>query len=357
MNPLSTLLTRPSTLRILSIQGRRHIGDIKPFSDFLLDNHGRAHTYLRISLSEKCNLRCTYCMPADGVKLTPKASLLSTDEILELASLFVKEGVNKIRLTGGEPLLRKDLPILIKELRTLPGLKTLAMTTNGVTLRGKLKGLRHNGLDALNISLDTLVPQKYSFITRRSSKIHGRVLEGIDEALALGYSPVKVNVVAMRGFNDDEILEFVEWTRHKDVDVRFIEYMPFDGNKWSHQKILPYKELLSTIKGRYEDFIQINESDSTSKPYKVPGYKGQIGFITSMTHNFCGSCTRLRLTADGHLKVCLFGSSELDLKSPLRAGEPLLELIGAAVKRKKARHAGMKELQHLKNRPMILIGG
>ncbi|XP_040574068.1 molybdenum cofactor biosynthesis protein 1 [Lepeophtheirus salmonis] len=348
-------------LRHLSTAAIRRRGtklvDIKPFSEFLVDSFGRQHNYLRISVTEKCNLRCQYCMPMEGIQLSPQSHLLTTDEIVSLAKIFVEQGVDKIRLTGGEPLVRRDIIEVVAKLKSIPGLQTLAMTTNGVTLAKKLKELHSAGLNAINISLDTLVPDKYSFITRRSPKVMSRVLAGIDEALVLGYSPVKINVVAMRGFNEDELLDFVEWTKYKDLDVRFIEYMPFDGNKWSDKKILPFKEILTTIKGHYKDFTSLNKSDSTSKPYKVPGYKGTIGFITSMTNDFCGSCNRLRLTADGHLKVCLFGSSELDLKAPLREGKPLMDLIGAAVKKKKAKHAGMNELKNMKNRPMILIGG
>ncbi|CAB4054963.1 MOCS1 [Lepeophtheirus salmonis] len=337
---LSTFLYRQlKPLRHLSTAAIRRRGtklvDIKPFSEFLVDSFGRQHNYLRISVTEKCNLRCQYCMPMEGIQLSPQSHLLTTDEIVCLAKIFVEQGVDKIRLTGGEPLVRRDIIEVVAKLKSIPGLQTLAMTTNGVTLAKKLKELHSAGLNAINISLDTLVPDKYSFITRRSPKVMSRVLAGIDEALVLGYSPVKIN----------------------DLDVRFIEYMPFDGNKWSDKKILPFKEILTTIKGHYKDFTSLNKSDSTSKPYKVPGYKGTIGFITSMTNDFCGSCNRLRLTADGHLKVCLFGSSELDLKAPLREGKPLMDLIGAAVKKKKAKHAGMNELKNMKNRPMILIGG
>lgn len=325
----------------------------------LTDTYGRTHTYLRISLTERCNLRCQYCMPAEGVELTKKPKLLSTDEILKLAELFVKEGVNKIRLTGGEPTVHKDLIPITEALKKIKGLQTLAITTNGLTLTKHLVPLQRAGLDIVNVSLDTLKPEKYERITRR--KGWSRVIAGIDLAIQLGYSPVKVNVVAMRGFNDDEILDFVNFTKDRKVDVRFIEYMPFTGNKWDTQKMIPFAEMKAKIKSQYPNFEALpNKPNDTSKAYHVPGFEGQLGFITSMSEHFCGSCNRLRLMADGSLKVCLFGNSEISLRDAIRSGcseEDLLLMIGAAVRRKKKQHAGMMNLAQMPNRPMILIGG
>ncbi len=331
----------------------------KEFSDFLTDTFGRQHTYLRISLTEKCNLRCQYCMPEEGVQLSPKSDLLSTQEVLKLAKLFADQGVTKIRLTGGEPLVRPDVIDIVSGLKALPGLTTVAMTTNAVALSRRLPALRRAGLDVLNISLDTLVPAKFEFITRR--KGHARVLKAIDDSLEEGFSPLKINCVVMRGLNDDELADFAEWTRHKAVDVRFIEYMPFDGNRWDDRKMVPYAEMLEKIRLSFPDLERVEDApNDTSKAYRVPGHKGRIGFITSMSEHFCGSCNRLRLTADGNLKVCLFGNAEVNLRDELRMvgdEERLLEVVGAAVKRKKARHAGMLNLKNMKNRPMILIGG
>lgn len=333
--------------------------ELRPFSDFLTDKFGRQHTYLRISLTERCNLRCQYCMPEDGVNLTPNDELLKTDEIIALARLFVKEGVDKIRLTGGEPLVRKDIVELCEELGRIEGLKTLAMTTNGITLSRKLPQLKDAGLNLLNISLDTLVPQKFEFITRR--KGWHKVLESIDCALELGYDPVKVNCVVMRGMNEDEVCNFVSLTQNKPLDIRFIEYMPFDGNKWNLKKFVPYSEMLENISQKWPNIERLSDHpNDTSKAYRIPGFVGQIGFITSMSEHFCGSCNRLRITADGNLKVCLFGNSEVSLRDALRAGtdeDQLLEIIGAAVGRKKKQHAGMFNIAKQKNRPMILIGG
>ncbi|XP_066474747.1 molybdenum cofactor biosynthesis protein 1 isoform X2 [Tiliqua scincoides] len=331
-----------------------------PFSAFLTDSFGRQHTYLRISLTEKCNLRCQYCMPEEGVQLTPKSELLTTQEIITLASLFVKEGVDKIRLTGGEPLIRPDVVDIIAQMRKLEGLRTIAVTTNGINLARLLPRLQKAGLDAINISLDTLVPAKFEFIVRR--KGFHKVMEGIHKALELGYDPVKVNCVVMRGLNEDELVDFVALTEKQPLDVRFIEYMPFDGNKWNFKKMVSYKEMLDTIKQRWPDLEKLpcEEFSSTAKAYKVPHFQGQVSFITSMSEHFCGSCNRLRITADGNLKVCLFGNSEVSLRDHLRSNatqEELVQVIGAAVGRKKKQHAGMFNISQMKNRPMILIGG
>ena len=247
----------------------------------------------------------------------------------------------QIRLTGGEPLVRGDAVELVARLKALPGLETLAITTNGLTLARKLPALQAAGLDAINIrcdsgtlaagyyllstlslciaSLDTMRPEKFEFISRRPRAGHGRVLAAIERCLELGVAPLKVNCVVMRGLNEDEILDFVEMTREKPVDVRFIEYMPFDGNKWNTKKMVSYSEMMEIIRSRYTDFQRIDDApNDTSKGYKVPGFKGQVGFITSMSENFCSSCNRLRLTADGNLKVCLFGNTEISLRDYLR---------------------------------------
>uniref|UniRef100_A0A669D8F8 Molybdenum cofactor biosynthesis protein 1 n=1 Tax=Oreochromis niloticus TaxID=8128 RepID=A0A669D8F8_ORENI len=331
---------------------------ILPFSAFLTDNFGRRHNYLRISLTEKCNFRCQYCMPEEGVKLTPRGQLLSTSEVLTLARLFVQEGVDKIRLTGGEPLIRPDVLHIITQLRKLEGLKTIAVTTNGMNLARLLPNLKEAGLDLINISLDSLVPAKFEFIVRR--KGFHKVMEGIEKAIELGYSPVKINCVVMRGLNEDELLDFAALTEKKPLEVRFIEYMPFDGNKWNFKKMVSYQEMLDRIRQKWPDLemLQAGQTD-TAKTFKVPGFKGQLGFITSMSDHFCGSCNRLRITADGNLKVCLFGNSEVSLRDVLRSGasdEELLQIIGAAVGRKKKQHAGMFSISQMKNRPMILIG-
>ncbi|KAK7141903.1 hypothetical protein R3I94_011558 [Phoxinus phoxinus] len=346
-------------VRELPAGHRRVLKDVLPFSAFLTDSFGRRHNYLRISLTEKCNLRCQYCMPQEGVKLSPRSQLLTTEELLTIARLFVRQGVSKIRLTGGEPLIRPDALHIIAELRKLEGLKTIAVTTNGMNLSRLLPGLKKAGVDLLNISLDTLVPAKFEFIARR--KGFHKVRDGIEEAIEMGYNPVKVNCVVMRGLNEDELIDFVSLTERKPLDVRFIEYMPFDGNRWNFKKMVSFQEMLDCIKQKWPNLEAVpGEETDTAKAFRVPGFRGQLGFITSMSDHFCGSCNRLRITADGNLKVCLFGNSEVSLRDILRSGAPeeeLLHIIGAAVGRKKKQHAGMLNISQMKNRPMILIGG
>lgn len=328
-------------------------------SNMLVDSFGRMHTYLRISLTERCNLRCQYCMPAEGVDLTSSSKLLTRNEIIRLANLFVSSGVNKIRLTGGEPTIRKDIEDICLELSNLKGLKTLAMTTNGIVLARKLPKLKECGLTAINISLDTLVPAKFEFMTRR--KGHEKVMESINAAIDLGYNPVKVNCVIMRGFNDDEICNFVELTRNKPINIRFIEFMPFDGNVWNVKKLVPYSEILQTVDKHFTGLTRLGDHPTeTAKNFRIDGHLGTVSFITSMTEHFCAGCNRLRLLADGNFKVCLFGPSEVSLRDPLRHGADdngLREIIGAAVRRKKSSHAGMFDIAKTANRPMIHIGG
>lgn len=373
------------------------IRQAKPFSDFLTDTFERQHDYLRISLTERCNLRCLYCMPQDGVQLSPTRDLLTTAEIHYLSRLFVKQGVQKIRLTGGEPTVRKDFMPLMQRLGDLRqhGLREIALTTNGISLHRKLEQMVDAGLTGVNISLDTLDPFQFELLTRRRG--FDAVMKSIDKVRELCKSgranlKLKINCVAMRDLNHHQILPFVEMTRNEDLEVRFIEYMPFDGNKWSKKRMMSYADILSLIRTRYPNIIRLVDAKTeTSKTWQVPGFAGRVGFITSMTHNFCGSCSRLRITADGSLKVCLHGQAEVSLRNVLRqvsGGEPLveddlriqelmqrrlpgltpgenhrsheqylLEVIGTAVKRKEKGHAGMEMLKRTKNRPMILIGG
>eukprot|EP00210_Caulerpa_lentillifera_P004734 g4518.t1 len=328
--------------------------------EVLTDSFKRKHTYLRISLTERCNLRCQYCMPAEGVELTPSSKLLTPDEIFRLAHLFVRCGIEKIRLTGGEPTIRRDIVEITRELAAIPQIKTLAMTTNGLVLEKKLEALKSAGLTALNISLDTLQPQRFLTFTRRNG--HERVLRAINKALEVGFDPVKINVVVMKNRNEDEIRDFVELTRYQPINVRFIEYMPFDGNRWSRSLMVTYKEMFEIVKSHFpQGLVRFEDpKGEVAKNYKVSGFTGSVSFITSMTNAFCGDCTRLRLMADGNLKVCLFESNEFGLLQPMRSGasnEELLSIISRAVQSKKAAHAGMFELGNRKNRAMIKVGG
>ena len=338
-------------------------------------------------------------MPEEGIQLSPKKHLLTPQEILYLSTVFVTQGVNKIRLTGGEPTVHPEIMKIMKDLGTLRrhGLRELAITTNGLRLARRLDAMIESGLTGINLSLDTLDRFQFEIMTRRRG--FEQVMKSIDDILerrrAGANLRLKVNAVVIRGLNDAQILPFVEMTRDKDLEVRFIEYMPFDGNRWSSQKMLSYQEMLAVIREHHPDIQKVQDHpNDTSKTFKIPGFAGRIGFITSMTEHFCGSCNRLRITSDGNLKVCLFGNAEVSLRDMLRSsfnnGEPideaaweamkqiemdrqegrtvedlgaedkerqLLDVIGMAVKRKKAKHAGIGVLEHMKNRPMILIGG
>uniref|UniRef100_A0A7S3G9V7 GTP 3',8-cyclase n=1 Tax=Palpitomonas bilix TaxID=652834 RepID=A0A7S3G9V7_9EUKA len=327
----------------------------------LTDSFGRFHNYLRISLTERCNLRCQYCMPEQGIDLTQNADLLQTDELLKLAKVFTSLGVDKVRLTGGEPLVRKDFLDVFEGLSSDEKITSLGLTTNGITLSRHLpKMVDMAGLDRLriNISLDTLSDKKYAFISRRNG--YDKVMRSIDDCISAGLSSLKVNVVVMRNVNEDEVLDFVEFTKDRDIEVRFIEYMPFDDNKWSAKKMVSYAEMLDMIKRKYPLQRAVGDVNDTSKVYHVPGHAGRVGFITSMSDHFCGGCNRIRLLADGNLKVCLFGANEISLRDALRWGLPeedISALVHGALLKKKFKHAGMFDLSQMKNRPMIKIGG
>lgn len=327
----------------------------------LLDSFSRKHTYLRLSLTERCNLRCVYCMPSEGVQLTPAPHLLSNPELLRLSSLFVSRGVTRIRLTGGEPLLRKDIGQIVRDLGNLQPRPQISLTTNGIVLGRYLDDLVQAGLDGVNISLDTLVEPKFELITRRRGL--GRVLDSIEMAVDRNVK-TKVNVVVMKGVNEDEIGDFVALTRKLNVDVRFIEYMPFDGNRWRGGKFVSYAEMLESVAKEAGELERITtDKHDTSKYYRVKGGKGRVGFITSMSEHFCAGCNRLRITADGNLKVCLFGNEEVSLRDMMRQGgtdEQLTHVIDVALRNKKWSLGGHEDMFHLAdspNRSMIKIGG
>ncbi|BGP23652.1 hypothetical protein JCM10295v2_002553 [Rhodotorula toruloides] len=317
----------------------------------LTDSFGRKHDYLRISLTEKCNLRCTYCMPETGnPNLLPPSHLLTTPEIERVARMFVRQGVRKIRLTGGEPTVRKDLVDVVERLGSLP-LTSLGMTSNGVALPRKLPSLVAAGLTHLNLSLDTLDPLKYELMTRRRG--FERVIECLEMAEAIEGLDVKLNVVVIRGLNDMEVPQFVEMTKEKNITVRFIEYMPFEDNRWSTTKLVPSASLLSTLTAVHPSLTHIpTHKSDTTRHYAIPGWKGKFGFISSMTDHFCGGCSRLRVGADGGMKVCLFGPPVLSLRPLLRSPSPsssadtdpdahIIPHIARAVWGKKFAHDGL----------------
>ena len=327
----------------------------------LTDRHQRVHRSLRISIVDKCDLRCTYCMPEDQHFLK-RAELMTREEIAIIAKLFVeKYGITKIRLTGGEPLVRPDAVDIVRDMAQLG--VSLGLTTNAMTLDKHLDGLLAAGLKSINISLDTFDAQRFKTITRRDGfdKVHANILL----ALARGLR-VKVNMVVMRGVNDDELLRFVQLTRDHNVHVRFIEFMPFAGNGWGRERVYTFSEMLGHI-GSVHSFEKLNDDPhSTAKAYRVGTWPGTFAVISTVTEPFCGSCDRLRLTAEGKMRNCLFTRTETDLLSALRRGEDIGPLIEANVLAKHAMLGGLppfkpeseEEVLHdLSERPMVSIGG
>lgn len=325
----------------------------------ITDTFGRVHDYLRISLTDNCNLRCFYCMPDEKYAFAPAAKLMQVGEIETLAKLFVAQGVKKIRLTGGEPLVRKDAPKIIEALGKLD--VELAITTNGIRLDEMLPQLLAANVKAINISLDTLQPDKFLKITRRD--LFHRVRSNIELLLQHGIT-VKINVVVMRGLNDNEIIDFIVWTKHVPVEIRFIEFMPFSGNKWTSNQVFTLDEILETVGEKFDYLTVAPKPNDTAKNYMIPGHAGVFAIISTMSAPFCGTCNRMRLTADGKLKNCLFSISETDLLGPLRAGQEVLPLIHQCIQSKAMALGGQFsgvfeniDSASLNNRSMITIGG
>lgn len=297
-------------------------------------------------------------MPQEGIDWKPKDQILSLEEIFRVASVFTGMGINKIRLTGGEPLLRRNLEWLAEQLASLPRLRSLAMTTNAVLLEKRAKDIRQAGVTALNISLDSLRAERFRQITRRDD--HSAVMRGIERALEAGFHSLKLNVVVIRGFNEDEIVDFVDFVRDKPVNVRFIEFMPFKDTGWTSAGVFPYADMVAAVREKYELSPLDMEPSAVAKDYALPGFRGTVSFITSMTESFCSSCNRLRLTADGSVKSCLFHPAEINLRDELRAGisnQALAALIRSAVLLKPPEHPPMDAIAAGENRSMIEIGG
>jgi cyclic pyranopterin phosphate synthase len=328
----------------------------------LEDTLGRHHDYLRISITEHCNLRCTYCMPAEGIALTPKPHLMTADEIIHIAETFVQFGVKKIRLTGGEPLVRKDAKDIILRLGELG--VNLTITTNGILVSNFIQTFKQAGIKTVNISIDSLIREKFNQITRRN--YFDIVMNNIDLLLDEGFH-VKLNVVLIQDFNDNEINDFIALTRYKNIQVRFIEFMPFSGNQWDKSKLVTYAEVLETIQSEYQpNEIErlIDAPNDTAKNFKIKMHLGSFAIISSVTNPFCSTCNRIRLTADGKLKNCLFSNAETSLLETLRSGNSILPLIQENLLSKKAVRGGMDDDSKFqnpdlfsKNRSMIAIGG
>jgi cyclic pyranopterin phosphate synthase len=330
------------------------------------DGFQRRIDYLRLSITDRCNLRCMYCMPQEGVPKLAHADVLRYEEIIRLAGIAIAMGIRKIRVTGGEPLVRRDIVHLCGRIAQLPGLESLTLTTNAVLLAHYADALYRAGVKRINISLDTLNPKKYARITRHNC--FDEVWRGIETAQRVGFYPIKLNVVAMRGINDDEIEDLAALTRHHPFHVRFIEHMPVQcSQNESRERFLGADEILRRIE-RLGTLLEVTSQNSNgpARHYQLSGAAGKIGIISPISHHFCGSCNRLRLTADGKLRTCLFSSQETDLQRPLRAGASNAELtaiIRTAIQKKPAKHALDPETfpqdppRKCFARPMAAIGG
>lgn len=325
----------------------------------LKDGYGRVHTNLRLSLTDRCNLRCVYCMPAEP-EWMPQPEILTFEEIERLARVAVSLGIRDFRLTGGEPTARKELPELVRRLAAIPGLRDLAMTTNGILLKKLARPLREAGLQRLNISLDTLKGEKFIHIARRDG--FRETWEGIEAADQAGFRPLKINMVVMKGVNDDEVVDFAEMARTRPWQIRYIEFMPLDGdNLWSRDQVVPAREILDRIHKRWP--LELESDGPLSDPARIYRFRdgvGDIGVIASVTEPFCSACDRIRVTPDGKLRTCLFSTWETDLKGPMRSGASdadLAELFRSSVAKKEAGH-GINDPRFVKPlRAMNAIGG
>jgi cyclic pyranopterin phosphate synthase len=305
----------------------------------MIDGFGRRIEYLRVSVTDKCNLRCVYCMPEEGLAWLGREQILSYEEIARIVAAMAPLGLRRVRITGGEPLVRRDVPELARMLAAVPGIDDLSLSTNGVLLDEHAEALRAAGVRRVNVSLDSLRPDRIDALARRPGSA-ARILAGLDAAERVGFAPIKVNVVLMRGANDDEIADFAELTRERPWHVRFIELMPTGANlALSANAFISCGEALSRL--RAIDRLEPAEGPRGNGPatyYRFPGAAGTVGVITPMSHDYCDRCNRMRLTADGQLRPCLFGHLQTDLRGPLRRGEDLVPHIEQTLRVKPERH-------------------
>lgn len=326
----------------------------------MIDQFGREINYARISVTDRCNLRCRYCMPEGGVKKLPQAEILTLEEILRVAEIFARLGIRKIRLTGGEPLLRKNLPSLIRALKNLSGIELVTLTTNGVLLKSKVRELIAAGLDGVNLSLDTFDEKIFTELTRR--KFLAQVLDGLQTLLAERLK-VKLNCVPLRGVNDSEVVRLASLAKDKPLAVRFIELMPIGCAQSSRLQGLPTAELIATLENHFGELMPVRAATSLQGParyFKPKDFVGQLGFIDALEHKFCSSCNRVRLTAEGFLKTCLAFDTGLDVKALLRAGdddEKIFAAIRETIRRKPREHRFDDIAARLDGRQMYQVGG
>lgn len=323
------------------------------------DRHGREHVYLRVAVTDRCNLRCSYCMPSTA-SFHGKERLLSSEEIVRLVSIFARLGIRKVRITGGEPTVREGIVELCQRLNSIPGLETLALTTNGVQLKALAQPLFQAGVKRLNVSLDSIRRDRFAKITGRDAL--PAVMAGIEAALDAGFLPLKVNTVVMKGMNDDELLDFVALARKRPLEIRFIELMPFKGNSWQEERYLPSTAMMETI-GAVHSLIpngKLEHTGGVAKDFAIAGFRGRVSFITPFSDSFCQRCNRLRLTADGRLKTCLYSTPEVDLRAAMRCGKPdeaLESTILSALERKRESHPALADLAERTDTIMNEVGG
>lgn len=309
--------------------------------DPLHDGHGRRISDLRVSVTDRCNFRCQYCMPAEGLPWLQRAEVLTFEEIERLVALLAQMGIDELRLTGGEPLVRRDFPVLAARLKAVDGLREVSVTTNGFLLERDAAALVDANIDRFNISLDSLQRDRFFALTRRDAL--PRVLRGLEHLATFPAAhPIKVNAVAMRGFTEDEVLPFAAFAREHPYEVRFIEFMPLDADRtWTPDQVLTGAEIRAAIHERYPLEPEPREPHATARVYRFADGRGRVGFINPVSEPFCGDCNRIRLTADGRLRTCLFSLNETDLRTPLRAGatdDDLEQVIRDAVWAKELKH-------------------
>ena len=327
----------------------------------LVDSLGRVHNNLRISVTDRCNIRCFYCMPNENVQFKPRAEILTFEEIVRFTRVAASLGVDKLRITGGEPLVRADLPELIRELAALPGIRDIAMTTNGILLADQVVALKQAGLQRLNISLDGLREETFERISRRQGL--ERVLDGIFAAQRVGFEKIRLNAVAIRGITEDEIVPLGQFARQHGLELRFIEFMPLDAeNNWCDDQVIAGKDIRETLEDAFCPLVPIERTDPSqpATDYRFEDGVGAIGFINPVTQPFCSDCNRLRITAEGKIRNCLFSIDEWDARQVMRDGgsdEQLIELLDDCIGAKKPGH-GIDSPNFVRpERAMYQIGG